>query len=172
MDKRAVPRRTLDEVLIPKPRLRRIDLSAAATIAFFTFRGSHKRVYGLLHKSGSFIATQDGPVTTDNWAQAVRLANAHACDFIAIYHRESIRHRYTTANHAEIWERAVIYPHESTIETLLCAVDAYKDADEYGRSRSSLRRATRRKQRRAEVDQQATRNKLEREANEYKEQNR
>lgn len=147
MASKKIPARALTEVRPPTSRFRCIDLSEEVTNAFFTHPSKLIKTYALLHKSGEFVMSEHGPVVTSTWAQIAQQADAHGCDFIVNFHDETIRHRRRMPNGGFIWDRAIFFPHPCARD-LPNHVESFKGADEHGRSRTSLLKATRRKKER------------------------
>lgn len=149
------PALPLDVVRPPTSRFRCIDLDEEVTHEFLNYTGDI-RCYALLHKSGSFIKTQHGTVYTSRWTEALQQAAHHGADFIVVFHEERIRHKRAMPNGGHTWDRAIFWPHE-VARNYPNHIPSYKNADEHGRSPTSLLEARRRQRKQQEKQREAIR---------------
>lgn len=124
----------------PTSRFLFIDLDAQVTYDFCMYQGREK-AYALLHRNGSYLQGESGPVVTATWADAVLRAGIYGAEVIALFHDEKIRHMRRMPAGGVTWDRVLFNLHDSARTFPHIMPSTTKEPDAYGRSQTSLRKA-------------------------------
>jgi hypothetical protein len=127
----------------PTSRFLFIELNAEVTRDFCLYQGKEK-AYALLHRNGSYLQGETGPIVTATWADAVLRANIYGATIIANFHEEKIKHERRMPAGGVMWDRVLFQLHKCARDYPNTMPSTTKEPDAYGRSQTSLRKAAQR----------------------------
>lgn len=143
----------------PDPLYRVIDLDEHATrVIYLESPGRRRPLYGLIHRSGALIMHDSTtPETAGSWPDAVLMSERFGEFMIVLFHEKTIRHRRLMPSGGYTWGDVVVFPHKSarTFPSLMPATE--KEPDEYGNSKTAIRKQAERAREQRNADRKLRR---------------